>query len=138
MWFMENRHNFLLCIWSLQHFYLLFISPDEPNIQICQVIKTFLPFMADISVSIVSSVAVSVLRVVCGETWHPDPTDRGQNNSCQQHSLHNTIQASADGPCAGKWWPGNMRKCWVLFLDWTEFFFSESRCFQTEMNTNLQ
>lgn len=55
-----------------------------------------LSFIADKSVSVVSSVAVSVLRVVCGETWHPDPTDRGQNSSCQQHPLLDAVQASAD------------------------------------------
>lgn len=53
-------------------------------------------FIADNSVSVVSSVAVSVLRVVCGETRHPDPTDRGQNHSCQQHSLLDAVQASLD------------------------------------------
>lgn len=60
-----------------------------------------LSFIAGDSVSVVSSVAVSVLRVVRGETRHPDPTHRGQNDFCQQHSLHDTVQASADLPCTG-------------------------------------
>lgn len=57
---------------------------------------------------VLPSVAVSVLCVICGETWHPDLADRGQDNSCQQHSLHYTLQAPAEWPRTGSWWPGNL------------------------------
>lgn len=46
-------------------------------------------------VSVTSSVVVSVLRVILGETRHPDPADRRQNHSHQQHSLRDPVQASA-------------------------------------------
>lgn len=51
---------------------------------------------------------VSVLCLVCGETWNPDPADRGQDNSGQQHTLHHSLQTSADWPRTGNWGPGDV------------------------------
>lgn len=49
-----------------------------------------------------SLIAVSVLCVVCGETRHPNPSDRGQDGPGQQHSLPHTVQTSADAPRSGE------------------------------------
>lgn len=59
-------------------------------------------------VSAVSAAVVPVLRVVCGETRHPDLAGGGQNNPSQQHTLRHPVQATASQTHSGVGRPGNL------------------------------
>lgn len=57
-------------------------------------------------ISTVSSAAVPVLRVVRGETRHPDPAGGGQNDPSQLHTLQHPVQAAASQTHSGGGRPG--------------------------------
>lgn len=58
--------------------------------------------------SALSAAAVPVLRVVRGETRHPDPAGGGQNDPGQQHALRDPPQTSAGQSHSGEGRPGNV------------------------------